>query len=166
MGRTRTIVLASVVALGLAAVGLAVAASNGHWKAHANGSQEVPVAIDTRAQGQANFALAKDGESISFKLNVSNIEDAFMAHVHAGAPGTNGPIVVWLYPSTDPGQAPSPGAATDRIRASGTITAAELTGAAGVDTLAELIALLDGGGAYVNVHTIAHPPGEIRGDIR
>jgi hypothetical protein len=161
----RTTLLIALFALGLAAVGLAVAASNGHWQTHATGSAEVPLSIDTNAQGQANFQLAKDGQSISYRLNASNIEDAFMAHIHAAPPGVNGPIVVWLFPSTDPTQAPNPAAAVDKIRAAGSITAAQLTGAAGIDTLAELIALLEGGGAYVNVHTIANPPGEIRGDI-
>jgi hypothetical protein len=156
--------LVTLFASGLAAVGLAVAASNGHWQTHAKGSAEVPVAIDTNAQGQANFTLAKDGQSIAYKLNVSNIEDAFMAHIHAGGPG-NGPIVVWLFPSTDPTQAPNPAAAADKIRAEGSITAAQLTGVNGIDTLAELIELLNSGSAYVNVHTIANIPGEIRGDI-
>jgi len=32
-------------------------------------------------------------------------------------------------------------------------------------TLAELIALMESGGVYVNVHTTAYPGGEIRGQI-
>ena len=29
-----------------------------------------------------------------------------MAHIHMNVPGQNGPIVVWLYPSTTPAELP------------------------------------------------------------
>ncbi|MDX1746754.1 MAG: CHRD domain-containing protein, partial [Halobacteriales archaeon] len=76
-------------------------ASVDHFHAHATGSEEVP-AVPTRAQGQATFQVSRDGGSIDFKLNVANIEDVLMAHIHMGPPGTNGPVVVWLYPDGPP----------------------------------------------------------------
>ena len=100
--RTRTVGVLFVV--GLVAVGTAVAGVNRNWSTHANGSMEVP-ARATSAQGQAIFHLSDDGTALEYKLIGSNIENAFMAHIHMATPGVNGPIVVWLYPST----APTPG---------------------------------------------------------
>jgi len=174
----RITTLGIVFVVGLMAVGLAVAGANRNWSTHANGEMEVPVR-DTQGQGQAIFHLAKDGESIDYKLIASNIENVFMAHIHMSTgPGANGGIVVWLYPSTTPGvQAPLGGGRTDGVLAKGTITAANLTGALGGKSLDDLAAALDGGVAYVNFHTndgVAptntgpgdFPGGEIRGDIR
>jgi hypothetical protein len=93
--RLRWIAMASVV--GLVTAGAAVAGLNGNWSLHLNGSAEVP-ARDTQAQGQAIFHLSPDGTELDYKLIGSNIENAFMAHIHMAGPGVNGPIVVWLYP--------------------------------------------------------------------
>ena len=89
--------LALVVALAaLVAGGLAVAAVNRNFSVHTNGDFEVPATM-SKGQGQAIFNLSKDGESLGFKLNVANIEDVTQAHIHCGAPGVNGPVVVFLY---------------------------------------------------------------------
>ena len=79
---------------------MGVLASNDRWATHLAGEFEVPVAVDTRAQGQATFKLSDDGMVLHYKLNVANIENVFMAHIHAGPATSTGPIVVWLYPST------------------------------------------------------------------
>ncbi|MBA3348204.1 MAG: CHRD domain-containing protein [Actinobacteria bacterium] len=173
----RITTLGTVFVVGLVAVGLAVAGANRNWSTHANGEMEVPVR-DTQGQGQAIFRLAKDGESIDYKLIASNIENVVMAHIHTSTgPGANGGIVVWLYPSTAVGiQAPAGGGRTNGVLAEGTITAANLTGALEGKQLADLVAALDGGTAYVNFHTNDgvlpantgpgdFPGGEIRGDI-
>ena len=108
MTRLRIVLVAAIAAL--TAVGIAVAVPGGNFSVHAKGALEVPVARDTGAQGQATFKLSKDGDSLSYKLNVANIENVIMAHIHNAAPGVNGPIVVWLYPSTTPGPAGIPAA--------------------------------------------------------
>jgi CHRD domain len=100
--RLRT--LAALFAAGLVAVGVAVAGINGNWSEHPTGAEEVPVR-DTKAQGQATFHLSSDGLSLDYRLTVANIDNAFMAHIHTAAPGVNGPIVVWLAPSTAPSTA-------------------------------------------------------------
>ena len=151
MTRLRIVLVAAIAAL--TAVGIAVAVPGGNFSVHAKGAFEVPVR-DTGAQGQATFKLSKDGGSLSYKLNVANIENVIMAHIHTAAPGVNGPIVVWLYPSTavGPPAAPGGGRISGRI-ASGTITAENLTGPLEGEGLADLIELLQSGNAYVNVHT-------------
>jgi hypothetical protein len=161
--------------LGLAAVGAAAAAFNGNWSDHLNGAQEVPVR-DTRGQGQATFRLSDDGTSLDYKLIASNIENVFMAHIHMEEPGVNGPVVVWLYPSTTPGPGPLGAGRTDGVLAEGTITAANLVGPLLGQPLSALVDAMRTGNAYVNVHTndgVAptdtgpgdFPGGEIRADI-
>ncbi len=174
----RTRVVLTAFALGLVVVGIAVAGTNRNWSTHANGSMEVPVR-DTNAQGQAIFHLSKDGTSLDYKLIASNIENVFMAHIHKGVPGENGPIVVWLYPSTTPNVTGPLGAGRfEGVLVEGTFDAGDIapSAPAGYD-FADLLADMNGGGAYVNVHTndgVAptntgpgdFPGGEVRGDIR
>ncbi|MEX1184543.1 MAG: CHRD domain-containing protein [Gemmatimonadota bacterium] len=138
----------------------AVDASN--FRTHARGSEEVP-ANDSRAQGQAIFALSDDGDAISYKLIVANIENVTQSHIHIAPEGVNGPVVVWLYPSAPPSQL-IPGR-SQGVLAEGEFTAADLRGPLAGQTLGDLLANLRSGNAYVNVHTVAHPPGEIRGQI-
>ena len=174
----RTRLVLGTFLLGLIVVGVALAGVNRNWSTHANGSMEVPVR-DTNAQGQAIFNLSKDGTELDYKLIASNIENVFMAHIHKAAPGVNGPIVVWLYPSTAPGvTAPVGAGRTDGVLVEGTVDAGDIapTAPAGYD-FGDLLADMDGGGVYVNFHTNDgvgdvntgpgdFPGGEIRGDIR
>ena len=161
--------------LGLVLVGLAIAGANRNYSVHASGDLEVPIR-DTNAQGQAIFHLSKDGESLDYKLIASNIENVFQAHIHMAPAGTNGGIVVWLYPSTAPAPGPLGSGRHDGVLAEGTITAANLVGALVGQDLDALLAALDSGNAYVNVHTndgVAptntgpgdFPGGEIRGNF-
>jgi hypothetical protein len=152
-----------VVALaGLVLVGLALAAVNRNYSVHATAALEVP-ANDSKAQGQAIFHVAKDGESIAYKLIVANIENVTMAHIHVGPPGVNGPVVVWLYPESPPAQL-IPGR-FQGVLAEGTITADDLVGQLAGAPLSDLIELLNTSGAYVNIHTSQYPGGEIRGNF-
>ncbi len=166
----------AVFAVGLVAVGLAVAGANRNWSTHANGSMEVPVR-ETQGQAQLILHLAKDGQSIDYRLNASNLDNVFMGHIHMAPPGVNGPIVVWLYPSTAVQPlTPPTGPLDPGTIAQGTITAANLVGPLAGHPLEDLVAALDGGNAYVNLHTNDNvaptntgpgdfPGGEVRGDI-
>ena len=114
------------VALVVAGVTTAVAASD-NFRTHLSGDEEVQVpAVVTGAQGQATFKLSDDGQSITYKLNVANIENVTQAHIHLAPAGQNGGIVVWLYPSAPP-QILIPGRTNGNL-AEGTITAANLIG--------------------------------------
>lgn len=172
--RRRT--LLGLFAVGLIAVGAAVAGANQNWSNHANGDQEVPPRA-TVGQGQAIFHLSEDGASLEYKLIASNIENVFMAHIHRQVPGVNGPIVVWLYPSTTPVAGPLGAGRTDGVLVSGTITAANIAPSAPAGyTFDDLIEDMSSGNAYVNFHTNDgvdgvntgpgdFPGGEIRADL-
>ena len=164
------------VPLFLHGAGASAMANGGNFGTPLSGGEEVP-ARETRARGNAIFQLSADGMSLDYKLIAANIENAFMAHIHLAPAGSNGGVVVWLYPSTTPGVTlPLGGGRIDGVIATGTITAANLTGGLAGQPLSALIAQLTSGGAYVNVHTNDgvdpqntgpgdFPGGEIRGQI-
>ncbi len=172
--RRRTIA-ASVILVILVFFTAAVAlAASRNFGTHLNGGSEVPVRL-TNAQGEARFKLAEDGQSLHYKLNIANIENVFMAHLHLGPAGTAGPIVVWLYPSRPPAQ-PLPGR-TQGTLAEGDITAADLIGPLAGQPFSALLSAIEAGNVYVNVHTndFVDPPntgpgdfpgGEIRGRVQ
>lgn len=168
--------LLALFVVGLVGIGAAAAGLNRNWSNHADGSQEVP-ARPSQGQGQAIFHLAKDGQSIDYKLIASNIDNVFMSHIHRQVPGQNGPIVVWLYPSTAVQPGPLGAGRTDGVLVEGTITAANIAPSAPAGyTFAQLVADMQGGNAYVNFHTNDgvgatntgpgdFPGGEIRADL-
>lgn len=172
----KPLVLVAAALGALAIVGIGLASLNRNTSVHLGGDLEVPIR-DTAAQGQATFRVAKDGGSIDYKLIVANVENVFMAHIHVAQPGLNGPIGVWLHPGTTPGvQGPLGAGRQQGPIAEGTITSADLVGPLAGRSIDDLVALLDEGGAYVNVHTNdgVDPPntgpgdfpgGEIRGDL-
>jgi hypothetical protein len=128
------------------------------------------------AQGQAIFSVNADGSAVDFRLIASNIDNAFMAHIHCGAAGTNGPIRMWLYPvigATGPtGGAPLILGPQNGVLASGTFNPTGITCPDGTP----LLTAIRNGLTYVNVHTNDgqapantgpgdFPGGEIRGQI-
>lgn len=119
--------------------------------------------IDTPAHGTATFTLSKSGKSLRFRLYVADIDNVSMAHIHIGAAGQEGPVAVWLYPSHPPAQVKK-GKFTGEL-ATGVITARQLQGPLKGKTIDDLVQDIKNGDAYVNVHTVQHPAGEIRGQI-
>jgi hypothetical protein len=134
-----------------------------NFVAHLSGGEEVPP-VETRATGQAKFQLSRDGTEISYRLIVANIQNVTQSHIHLGAAGTNGPVVAWLYPEGPPAQL-IPGRSSG-VLAMGTITEQDLVGQLAGQPLEDLLAAMEAGNTYVNVHTSQFPPGEIRGQIR
>jgi hypothetical protein len=162
LSSTVTIVIAVLVFSGVA---FAVAQST-NFGAPLSGDEQVPT-VDTNARGNSILHLSKNGDELDFKLIVANIENVTQAHIHCGAEGVNGPIVVFLFPFTPAG------VTANGVLSSGTITNADVIPTpssaecpGGVANLDQLVAKLRSGGAYVNVHTTAHPGGEIRGQVR
>jgi hypothetical protein len=123
------------------------------------GSSEVP-ANDSDATGSATFT--DRGGQIEFRLDVQNIDFANAAHIHAAAEGVNGGVVVPLF-STG-----APVASFSGRLAEGSFVQADITplpGATAAITMDSLRVLMRTGRAYVNVHTVEFPGGEIRGQI-
>ncbi|UPW00337.1 CHRD domain-containing protein [Halorussus gelatinilyticus] len=153
-------------ALGTAALGPAVRASRrpdaeafgaeafGAWLTGAN---EVPP-VETDAFGFAGFRLARDRSHIDYRLVVAGIENVEESHVHKGPPDLNGNVVAYLF-----------GPAQDPVDETGLLASGRLTDDDMIWPLTDVAGMAEqmrAANVYVNVHTTAHPSGEIRGQIR
>jgi hypothetical protein len=109
-----------------------------------SGSNEVP-AGDPDGTGNATFRMYRGAAVICFQISVQNITlPATAAHIHLGAAGVAGNVVV---PLTAPG-------------AGGTSTGCVSS------TRALVAAILDNpSGYYANVHTTDYPAGAVRGQL-
>ena len=121
-----------------AGVGLASAA-NVHVRL--TGSHEVPP-VKTMARGSGVIEVATDG-TVSGKVSTRGIKGT-MAHIHEGAPGKEGKPIIALAPGPN---------GTWVVPAGSKLTP---------DQYKEFQA----GDLYVNVHSDAHPGGEIRGQLK
>ena len=103
--------------------------------------QEVPPAKST-ATGNGTVTVAPDG-AVTAKVTVTGM-NATAAHIHSGAAGSNGPVIV---PFTKTGD--------------NTFEAP-----AGAKMTPEQLAAYKAGNTYVNVHSAAHPGGEVRAQLK
>ena len=178
MKKVRRLIFVIAAIVSLAATATAFADSL-QFRTKLSAHQEVmPVGVinNSHARGKAEFKLSKDGTALHYKLDVSNINNVFMAHIHLAPVGVNGPIVVWLFPSTAPVPGPVGQGRFNGKIAEGTITAADFVGPLAGHPLSDLVDAIQAGNAYVNVHTndgVAptntgpgdFPGGEIRGQL-
>jgi CHRD domain len=117
-------------------------------------ANEVPTPKPTNASGGA--AVLVYASRIDFQLSAINITGITTAAIHSGGSGVAGPVVVTLFrPAVETGP-------VSGVFAVGSLDASNLP--PGV-TLESLKALLLSAGAYINVHTLANPNGEIRGQL-
>lgn len=122
------------------------------------GENEVPP-VETDARGQAVFKLSRDQLRLKFRLDLFDIENVVVAHLHLGAKGTNGPVVAFLFgPITNP-------VSIECATFTGTITQEELVGPLAGQSLDDLVREIISGNIYINVHTVQYPNGEIRGQL-
>jgi hypothetical protein len=129
-----------------------------NFRTHCKGFNET-TPNDSQGQCQATFKLTKDGTGLQYKLNVANLEFVTQAHIHLAQEGANGPVAAFLFGFVPEGDSSS------GTLAQGVITSSSLIGPLAGKPLSALIAEIEAGNAYVNVHTQAIPSGEVRGQI-
>ncbi|MGI9032340.1 MAG: CHRD domain-containing protein [Acidimicrobiales bacterium] len=113
--------------------------------AQLSGSQEVPVPGPAGASGYARVIPVPQVGLICYVLHVEGIDlPATAAHIHRGAPGVAGPVVVTLKA---PGQS------------------GFSAGCAHADSSVVSEIAHDPGAFYVNVHNAAYPGGADRGQL-
>jgi hypothetical protein len=126
------------------------------FKAKLKGENEVPP-VTTDAQGKVKLKVKES--NIKYKLNITGITDATMAHIHQGKSGENGEPVVDLLANGNKQQT------SNGLFVNGSIVDSNLIGTMKGKSLSDLVSSINDGNNYVNVHTQAHPDGEIRGQL-
>lgn len=154
--------IAFMVAALLVALSLPALAQERTFVSPMSGDEEVP-AVETDASGDAQYMLSEDGTQMSFRVEVTDLEDVTMAHIHLAPAGENGPPVVWLHsPAGEPELVEG---VTTGTLATGSFSADDLVGPLEGATLDDLVEEMAAGNTYTNVHTEAFPDGEVRGQI-
>ena len=125
------------------------------FSAELSGAQELPP-VNTNAAGAIN--ITGSNQSIAYRLALSNMTNATVAHIHMGEENENGKIVLTLFKSESPS-----GLEIESL--AGNATSDKLQGPLAGATLEDLIGIMDTGTAYVNVHSADFPNGEIRGEL-
>ena len=104
------------------------------------GDQEVP---PVKSQGSGNGTLTIGADyTVSGRITTTGIAGT-AAHIHEAPPGKSGPVVIPLTKKGDTYTVPADAKLSD-----------------------EQYASFLAGNLYVNVHTAAHPDGEIRGQLK
>lgn len=168
--RRRIIVLAiAVLAAGLLVASLAGASSGKKmFKANLNSYNEVP-AVSSNGFGQLRISIDDDAQTISYELSYGGLNaTAIAAHIHFGQRNVNGGVSAFLCGGG--GKPACPAGTGGEETVTGVITAADVIGPAGQGIAAgefeELTRAIRAGVTYGNVHTTAHPGGEIRNQLR
>ena len=97
--RRPTLLAALVLAIVLLAAVPVVAATRVNLEASLTGEKEVPGPGDPNGRGNADVKVYK--AKVCYELEVERIKPATAAHIHRGAPGVAGPIVVELKAPRD-----------------------------------------------------------------
>ncbi|HET7364401.1 MAG TPA: CHRD domain-containing protein [Burkholderiales bacterium] len=113
---------------------------SGAMKVSLSGAEEVPAA-KSDAKGSGSFRVAEDG-TITGSVTTEGVKGT-MAHIHQGAKGQNGPVIVPLTKNGD----------TYSVPEGKKLTAAQ-------------IEALKAGNLYVNVHSDRYKGGEIRAQLQ
>lgn len=129
--------LAPTLLFAALSAGTAIAAD---IKVTLSGANEVPP-VTTSASGSGTITIADDG-SVSGSVSTKGIAGT-AAHIHNGAAGKNGPVIVPFTKDGDTYKAPAGAKLTDAQMAS-----------------------YKAGDLYVNVHSAANPSGELRAQLK
>ena len=136
-----SLALAAALAAGLSFVASGANAEVVKYKAALSGASEVP-SNNEKGTGQADLEFDTTSKQLTWTVTYSGLTGpATAAHIHGiAAAGANAPPMIPFAQPASP------------IKGSATLTDAQ-------------VAALTSGQLYVNIHTAAHPPGEIRGQI-
>lgn len=104
-----------------------------------SGNNVVPP-VQTKATGSGTITVGQD-KSVSGSVTTKGVEGT-AAHIHDGAPGKNGPVIIPLTKSGETWSLPAGSKLTD-----------------------EQYKNFQAGNLYVNVHSAANKAGEIRGQL-
>jgi hypothetical protein len=113
---------------------------SGALKVNLTGAEEVPPA-KSDGKGSGSFRVAEDG-TLTGSVTTTGVQGT-MAHIHQGAKGANGPVIVPLTKNGD----------TYTVPEGKKLSAAQLDA-------------LKAGNLYVNVHSNQYKGGEVRAQLQ
>ena len=121
---------------------LVLSGASAAWAAtvQLTGTEEVP-ALTTTASGNGSITVAED-HTVTGTITTTGIQGT-AAHIHMAAAGQNGPVIVPLKKDGDTYSVPEGSKLTD-----------------------QQYEAYKAGNTYVNVHSAAHPGGEIRAQLK
>ncbi|MCE5252830.1 MAG: CHRD domain-containing protein [Actinomycetia bacterium] len=129
------------------------------YTAELTGDQSVPP-VRTAATGLLTLTYDEETEELSYVLEVTHsITNPSSAVIYEGAPGTSGTAVYTLFAG------PMKEGTFVGTLAEGVIYDEDLIGPLRGGTVADLIALIKEGNAYVSIGNKSHPVDAIRGQI-
>ena len=146
-----------VVSLALAPLGAAAERLPGSD----HGGAPFQVALASSVSGGTGSVMAAltinpGQQEVCWNITVSGLSSPVIAsHIHRGAAGTNGPVVVPFFNLSTPSSANSFSGCADHNAINISTSEREL-----LDAI-----IADPSGYYVNVHTTHHPGGEVRGQL-
>jgi hypothetical protein len=154
------------VCLGLLA---STASAETRLRAKLRGFSETP-ANSTSATGSFRATISDDDTSITYELTFSDlVADSKFSHIHLGQKNVAGGVMIFLCDNSTPPSSPHP----CPLRAgtvTGTVTAADVVGPTGQGVapgeFAKALEAIRSGVAYVNLHSVKFPGGEIRGQVQ
>ena len=177
MKRLTLILLVGVLVVAIMAMAIAattLAQGGGSFSTSLSGYEEVP-AISTNGTGMFRATVNADGTLIDYELSYSGLSNTVASHIHLGQKGVNGGVSAFLCGGGD-----KPACPAMEGTVTGTIDAADVIGPNGQGIaptqIRELVAAMNAGVTYVNVHTNDgvdpantgpgdFPGGEIRGQL-
>jgi hypothetical protein len=141
----RTLALSLIICAAIAASAAwsgATSSRNDRFSASLNRGQEVPKPKGVSILASGRFTATLSGSKLSWKLTFKHLTgSATAAHIHLAARGKAGPVAVPLC-----------GPCQSGVNKTTVVTSA-------------VVSAMKKGSAYVNVHTVKNPAGEIRGQI-
>jgi hypothetical protein len=129
-----------------------------------NGGTQTFIPAEIQGFGSGSFVVQFNPglNRATYLLNLSNVANVTAAHLHCGRAGENGPVV-----------APLLGNNTRQQNVTGSVRNADIDATAdcrstigrSINNVASLLAAMNEGLVYVNVHTQQYPDGFIRGQL-
>jgi hypothetical protein len=112
---------------------------------------EVPK-VSEKGTGTAQLLVDRTNNVIHYFIDYSGLTGQLVAaHIHFGDPSISGPIMIPFKVTDSP--------------LVGTLTSADFKVTDQAPTWADALAAIRSGHAYVNLHTAAHPSGEVRANL-
>ncbi|HEY7081887.1 MAG TPA: CHRD domain-containing protein [Nitrososphaeraceae archaeon] len=132
------------------------------YTATLTGKNENPP-VNAQATGMAKFT-PNSNDTLSYEVNTNNIDGVIGAHIIE----SNGSLLAQVF---DPyaihnGKSGIPTGKVNGVLSTGTITSDDLDGPLAGKKITDLVSLMKQGKAFVEIRTLDHEKGEIKGQVK